>query len=433
MKFSKTDISIISIGLIIIALLFQVAPAKEVSRPEEIKSKRQVVYDDDSYVELARLWKAYHEEYPSEYSYANWMYAARYAGDENYSELLDRGVEKYPGNPTLLYLKGLESLGLEQDKAGLRFFERAVEIDPDFSDAWFGLVTHYMESGEDEKLNLALRKLLESGIIADEIMDYNYNVMIALEPEAIIITNGDNDTYPIWILKRMLNIRPDIDVVNRSLLNTTWYPGYLIEQGVPRFIKNDELTVLREAMFRKIKEAGGTMPIGGPVGDTLIMELIDAADKARRPVYLAKTMYLSETLKRLIDNGRDLGLVTLVTPSPADYTDQLRHMYEKWLSDFRTGGLISWRLMYAPEADAARFLITNYAFGIAANLRSLKEMAPKLRLELFNWYRDYIENLLPEDTRYRLAQAWSCRAVDIEAVSEWCRAQGIECEDTTEK
>jgi hypothetical protein len=71
----------------------------------EVKSKRQVVYDSETYGKLKEMWKRYYDEYPSEYAYANWMYAARYAGDPGYSELLDRWLKKYPANPTLLYLK----------------------------------------------------------------------------------------------------------------------------------------------------------------------------------------------------------------------------------------------------------------------------------------------------------------------------------------
>ena len=112
---------------------------------------------------------------------------------------------------------------------GRRQLEKAIALDRHFADPWFSLVIHYMESREIEQLNVALRRLLESGAVADEVMDYNYNVLISLEENAILITNGDNDTYPAWILTRILDVRPDVNIINRSLLNTDWYPLYVIE------------------------------------------------------------------------------------------------------------------------------------------------------------------------------------------------------------
>ncbi len=406
--------------------------ADEVIRPTEIKSKRQVIYDQLTYAEMARLWKDYYGEYPSENAYANWMYAARYAGQEDYDRLLDAGLKKYPANPTLLYLKSMLRHGSQDDAQERKYLEEAVRLDPDYADPWFSLVIVYMNARDEERLDLALRHLLQSGAITDEVMDYNYNTLIGLDENAILITNGDNDTYPAWVLTRILRIRPDVNIVNRSLLNSEWYPLYVIERGLPRFISKSQLEILRDSAAKRLKKGDMGVPPGGLVGDTLIKLLVNSAELARLPVYFAATLYVTEDLKELAENGRQLGLATLVTPSDVPYTDQLRQVFATWTTDFRTGGLDSWSLLHAPEADAGRSLVRNYVPGIAVNLPVLKKNAPELRLSLFNWYIAHVEKHLGDEMRLRLAQTWACYGSDLTQVDGWCKKQGLKCPEPRE-
>ncbi|GMV07769.1 MAG: hypothetical protein AMXMBFR53_40440 [Gemmatimonadota bacterium] len=63
--------------------------------------------------------------------------------------------------------------------------------------------------------------------------DWAYDFLVSLEPYAIIFTNGDNDTFPLWYVQEVEGFRQDVTVVVGQYLYTPWYPRQLQELTTP--------------------------------------------------------------------------------------------------------------------------------------------------------------------------------------------------------
>ncbi|MBI1221613.1 MAG: hypothetical protein GC180_03330 [Bacteroidetes bacterium] len=124
----------------------------------------------------------------------------------------------------------------------IKYLNRAMELGPNRIEHVDFVINQGELDRDLKKRNDALLRKWEAGLISPGMTNYNYNALAGLKEKSILLTAGDNDTYPAWYAQAK-GLRTDVIVMNLSLILLDDYRGKLFEElGI-----NQELKVNWEA------------------------------------------------------------------------------------------------------------------------------------------------------------------------------------------
>lgn len=297
-------------------------------KPQKVVSIVLERHDHAWYEKQASLWEKELKRNPKDQN--GWLYlytAQRMLWNENRENeaakarmdaTVKRAVKAVPGSFMANYLQGTNGAGANSDAELFPYIKKAYDIDPDNPLTYDECIIHY-ERIQDLAMRREInRKWLASGTYSPGILAYNYNVLATLAPNAIIVTGGDNDTFPLWMLQDALGFHTDATVLNISMaLMPEYRKALLTRLGIS--LSPEEEKALNEPFRSKEDQV--------KFEKNLIDILIQKG--SAHPLYFALTLGTPPSLEPLEDKLYVVGLANQYSAEKIDNIGYLRANFEK--------------------------------------------------------------------------------------------------------
>jgi hypothetical protein len=227
-------------------------------------------------------------------------------------------------------------------------------------------------------------------------IDFAANVIRTLPQNAIIFTNGDNDTYPLWYIQQVEKERPDIAIINLPLLNAPFYVNQLKARD-PQFLSGLTAKEIDAFVPKRWRDSTVVLPAHGIASDFLLPDTLSLPDSIRlsvRPAFADSFLLAQEwlLLNIIIENNWQRPMYFAATVSP---------QYLQWLSPYLRFEGMAQRLMPLQNPplnkDILRAnLMQKYSYrGYASGQTQIEDVS---RMMAFNLYSCFMQLAAAEMT-----------------------------------
>ena len=328
------------ITLYISLLLYSLSLAGMGTPPERILPLTQSIYPIEYYQEQMLIWENHLQTQAEDpVAWMNYYTAARniniLSGTQinQLGDIADNSLQQIPTTFEAHYIQYWQS-GLFDRK--YEELLQAHELAPDRWEVYHDLLHYYEIKGDQQSLATYAERLFKSGHLSAGILDWNYNALMSVSKNGILLTQGDNDTYPAWVLQQVKNIRADVNVINLYLL---------LAEDAYRERVFDELNI--ESPFpRQISQSTDNQLKG------LVNHLFTYSS---RPLFLG--VATPSDLRKELSN--DLYLTGLAFQHSDRQIDNLAILDYNYQKQFRTESL-SESLVYDPAQSVINHMNMNY-------------------------------------------------------------------------
>ena len=316
--------------VVLILFSFQTLIAQS-EKPQKVLRIVYEKYPNEWYLNQAKLWKKEIDKNPQNAeAWYNYYNANRYRdyvktiGTESRQTVLAKIIEDMGKAIPGTYEYYLLSFWNKHNMNEISLIEKAYAINPNRPDTYYPLIDSYELNGNFKKAKEFYEKLYKSKDISPWLLSYNYNVLMSLEKNAIVLTNGDNDTYPAWMVQNVLGIREDVSLINISLATTKTF--------LKNKLKGKDISIDRDALMKNSIKTGADNKKQFSLS-TFTQELAKTLSEkySQYPLYFALTIYENhlEPLKN------DLYIVGLAYRYSKDRVDNITLLKKNVEENFR--------------------------------------------------------------------------------------------------